>query len=194
MKFAKKIFINQALKLKPKALCRVLGVVVSKYETENYIIINLDDATGVISLRAFGKDKALLENVKKGQSIDVAGEVREYRDEKYIYPHALSIVSDPNFEILRKLEIYYNSLMEGDEILKHEEISEERFFEEEEIEEDLKYAVLRAIIELDSGEGVSVEKIVKELKLSHGNVEEAIKKLINSGEIFEPRVGMYKAI
>ena len=194
MKFAKKVFISQAIKLKPKELCRILGVVVSKYETENYIIINVDDATGVISLRAFGDDKTLLENVEKGQSVDVVGEVREYRDEKYIYPHVLSIVNDPNFEILRKLEIYHEALSSGEEITVSEETGEERFAEEEEVEEDLKYAVLRAIIELDTNEGVSAEKIVEELKLSRKDVEEAIKKLINEGEIFEPRVGVYKAI
>lgn len=193
MKFAKKVFISQALSLKPKELCRVLGVVVSKYETENYIIINLDDATGVISLRAFGNEKSLLEKVEKGHSIDVIGEIREYRDEKYIYPHVLSIVSNPNFEILRKLEIYHDSLSRGEEIPLNKESGEESF-PEEEVEEDLKYAVLRAIIELDSGEGVSPEKIVEELKLSKEDVEEAIKKLINEGEIFEPRVGIYKAI
>jgi len=68
MKAAKKLFIKDTADLKAGDLCRVLGTVVSRYETEKYTIISLDDSTSTISVRAFDGGKKFLRTRNLGIS------------------------------------------------------------------------------------------------------------------------------
>ncbi|MCD6274667.1 MAG: hypothetical protein J7J15_01390 [Candidatus Aenigmarchaeota archaeon] len=99
---------------------RVLATVIDKFVSEdgNYATLTLDDTTDTIRCKIFMNsnfsdnisrqnliDLETLENIEKGDLIDVIGKIREYNEERYIQPEIIVKIEDPNFEVLRKLEI-----------------------------------------------------------------------------------------
>jgi RPA family protein len=85
---------------------RILATVIDKFLSEdgNYGTITLDDGTDTIRAKAF-QDLRIIEPVEKGDIIDLIGKIREYNEERYIQPEIIVKVADPNFEVLRKLEL-----------------------------------------------------------------------------------------
>jgi len=85
---------------------RVLATVIDKFVSDNneYASLTLDDTTDTIRCKIFG-DLSMLENIEKGDVVDVIGRIREYNGELYILPEIIVKIDDPNFEVLRKLEI-----------------------------------------------------------------------------------------
>ena len=96
---------NYVLSKNGRILSRVciLGTVVEKYESENLSSITADDGTGTINAKAFKSN--ILKSVTKSDLVDVIGKIREYNNEIYIAPESCVILHDPNWEILRKLEL-----------------------------------------------------------------------------------------
>lgn len=86
---------------------RVLGTVVSRFMSEDgkYATITLDDATEIITVRAFREGVELLQEIKLGDIVDVVGKVKEYEGERYVNPESVRRVEDPNWELVRKLEL-----------------------------------------------------------------------------------------
>ncbi len=84
---------------------RLVGLVVDKYVSEegNYAAITLDDESDTIRCKAFMNMK-IFDSVNAGDLVDVVGKVREYNGEIYLMPEIIRKV-DPNFEVLRMLEI-----------------------------------------------------------------------------------------
>jgi len=85
---------------------RVLATVIDKFISEdgNYGTITLDDGTDTIRVKAF-QDLRIIEDVEKGDIVEVIGKIREYNEERYLQPEIIVKVDDPNFEVLRKLEL-----------------------------------------------------------------------------------------
>lgn len=85
---------------------RVLAAVIDNFLSEdgNYGTITLDDGTDTIRVKAF-QDLRIIEPVEKGDTVEVVGKIREYNEERYIQPEIIVKVDDPNYEVLRKLEI-----------------------------------------------------------------------------------------
>ena len=67
--------------------------------------ISLDDSSGTINVKAFKDDVSLLENIKVGDIVSVFGRLREYNDERYILPELVKVLDNPNWELVRKLEL-----------------------------------------------------------------------------------------
>jgi len=199
-KAAKKVFIKDTTGLNTGDLCRVLGTVVSRYETEKYTIVSLDDATATISARAFDGGKRILESLKIGDIADVIGEIREYNEEKYISPRTAYRIENPNWELVRRLEImlekaqYAAAKPTAPTAALSSAPTAENEIAEEEVVEDKKYVVLRFIVEFDRGKGVSYETLLKETKLAEKEVDDALNDLISEGEIFEPKISMFKKV
>jgi len=99
---------------------RVLATVIDKFVSEdgNYATLTLDDTTDTIRCKIFMNsnfsdnisrqnliDLEAINNIEKGDLIDVIGKIREYNEERYIQPEIIVKIEDPNFEVLRKLEI-----------------------------------------------------------------------------------------
>jgi len=86
---------------------RILGSVVSKFENDdkNYSNITIDDGNDTITVRAFKDDGELLEDIDLGDIIDVMGKVKEYQEERYISPESIWKLDNPNWELVRKLEL-----------------------------------------------------------------------------------------
>ncbi|RLJ01347.1 MAG: hypothetical protein DRP10_04275 [Candidatus Aenigmatarchaeota archaeon] len=99
---------------------RVLATVIDKFVSEdgNYATLTLDDTTDTIRCKIFMNsnfsdnlsrqnliDLETINNIEKGDLIDVIGKIKEYNEERYIQPEIIVKIEDPNFEVLRKLEI-----------------------------------------------------------------------------------------
>lgn len=84
---------------------RILATIVDKYVSNNKKLysVTLDDGTDTIRAKIF--DSPILEKTNVGDLVDVVGRIRDYNDEIYLLIEILWKVNDPNFEILRELEI-----------------------------------------------------------------------------------------
>ncbi len=179
---AEKLLIVDALK-REEGRVRILGTVVSKYIGDNYGFIVVDDGTETIRVRCFKEDTSKLNDVQEGDIVDVIGRIRKYEDEVYIVPEGIVKLADPNWEFLRKIEIFVLQKGVKSEVPEQTNVSK-----------DADKIVLEAIQKLDKEEGVSLDEIASYTKLDRKEVEEAIEKLMASGEIFEPKPERYKIL
>lgn len=85
---------------------RVLATVIDKFVSEdgNYATLTLDDSTDTIRCKLFN-DLELIESIEKGDVVDLIGKIKEYNEERYIQPELITRIEDPNFEVLRNLEL-----------------------------------------------------------------------------------------
>jgi len=92
---------------------RIMGVVVDSYMSSDagHVRVVLQDGTGSISVRAWDQDVELLADPEtgspfpRGTILDVIGRVREWRGERYVVPQLTVRVQDPNWVLVRTLEI-----------------------------------------------------------------------------------------
>lgn len=182
---------------------RVMGTVVDKWVREDggYCTVYLDDGTGVISLRGWGEGVKELDELKVGDLVDVIGGVREYLGERYLRPYLLLRVKDPNWEVVRELEILLarrKALARGIRPKRPAEAPPEEVEVEElelpQVPEELKKKALLALEKLDRGEGVREEELERELGVGKREVEDLLLVLMAEGEIFEVRAGRYQRV
>jgi len=178
------------------ARVRVMGTVVAKFVSEdrNYGFLVLDDSTETIRIRGFDDNLGLVKKAEVGDLIDVIGRLRIYNDEIYIIPEIITKINDPNWWILRKLEIMKQKKILGETGETKEEKVEEKLPEGQTMLESPKEKILRLLKQLDKGEGVELETLIKESYLNRDVVENILNDLLNDGEIFEPRPGKLKLL
>lgn len=213
----------------PKGLkisrARILATIMNKFitEDEKYGFVVLDDESETMRAKVF-KNTKLLENIKKGDLVDVVGKVREYDDEIYLAPEIIRKIKDPNFLILRKAELlrqekefekikkkikeFQKKTSDLDEIKKlaeAENISEEvvesvveseerEEGEEKEDKKSMKDTILKIIEKIDEGTGAEYSVVVEESNLDEKDVEEIINDLLSEGTCYEPRPGRIKRL
>ncbi len=182
----------------------IIAVNIFKYKSEdgNYCSITLDDGSDTIRLKAWKEDSGLLENLNVGDIVLVVGRVKEYNDEKYILPEIVKVVKNPNWELVRKLELFKNYGSPNQELEKKdvkEEIqtSNEQQVEEEVIEDNqstngVRQKILNGIEKLDVEEGVDKESLLKTLGIEQEKTNTAILELLKEGEIYELKPGKLK--
>ncbi len=172
---------------------RILGTVVDKAVDERLCFLFLDDETGVISLRAWGEEAKELEKYELGSLLDVIGRVREFSGEIYLQPELIIRVEDPNLETLRLLEIVRarkKALAAGVLPAPKESQLPVQQVEVPSLEREVESTIRR----LDRGEGVSVEEVAAELKISKEDAWEGIRLLLALGTAYEFREGRYKVV
>ncbi len=187
---------------------RVMGTVVSKLigDSGKYGFFVLDDGTETIRIRAFEDQLHLIEKVEIGDIVDVIGRLRKYEDELYIIPEIVVKIDNPNWEILRKLELIEQKRRmsknesndaSSDKILVQEEIVEEEIIEDNSRKNDNiespRQKVIRLIRENDKGKGTEV-LLLNEALGDKTLVLQVLTDLMNEGEIFEPRPGKVKLL
>jgi len=191
---------------------RIMGTVVQKFISEDngYGFFIIDDGTETIRVRSFKDSVDLIKTAEIGDMIDVFGRVRKYEEEIYVIPEILRKVEEPNFYILRKLELKkQDKRIVRTEAPKKEE-SKPAEQPDEIIEEVIDISekkteaagdginprrkVVDCIAGFDKGEGVEVDKLMKGCGLSEEIVERVLTDLMNEGEIFEPRAGKVKIL
>lgn len=204
---------------------RVLASVVDKFLSENkrFASITLDDGSDTIRCKVFG-GTSVFDGVEVGTIVDIFGKVKEYQNEVYIIPEVIKIVNDPNWELLRELELRRSERELGEKrklVFEHqkqvtdmEELKKfmlERFavqpqdveaivqtaeIEEEPLEEPnkAKDTVLKFIVDLDKGEGCDYSELLSKTGLKEDTIDSAINELLEEGVCFEPKPGKIKKL
>jgi len=185
---------------------RVMGTVVERWLREDgeYCTVYLDDGTGVIALRGWGEGAKELAELRVGELVDVIGRVKEYLGERYLVPHLLLRVKDPNWEVVRELEILLSRRKALEKGIRPRrlpakppeevEVEEVEGFELPQVPEELKRRALEVLDRLDRGEGVGEEELRRELGIDRKELEDLLLALLDEGEIFEVRTGRYKRV
>ena len=85
---------------------RILATVVDKFLSESgrYAAMTIDDGTDTIRAKAFNA-VSVFEPFAVGDLVDFVGKLREYQGEIYLVPEIIRKIDDPNYELLRELEI-----------------------------------------------------------------------------------------
>ncbi len=207
----------------------VIATAIEKQASEDgsFCSIILDDGTDTIPAKFFGESLPLSDNIQIGDILVVIGEIREIEGDRSIIPDIVRAVENPNFELLRELELrdiekeYWEKKRVLDELrksapedrlpeearkagipsemvsalLEYDSVSKEEAGAVEEKLVDLREGVMQKITDLDSGEGAPYELVVSSMQ-GHGSeeVERALGELLNSGEIYEPKPGIYRRL
>jgi|GEM_PF-1878783 len=169
---------------------RLMGVVVSKYESERFTILTVDDSTETVSVRIFGDDRDRFEDVSVGDSVDVFGTLREYEEETYVAPWMIRRITDPNWEVVRSLELLLRAKKTGVTAPLEEVLDTEA----EQSPADLKPAILEIIAHLDEGGGADYNAVLKESGLSDNELDQTLNSLLSESEIYEPKIGKFKKV
>lgn len=191
----------------------IIANVVMKYKSEdgNYVSVVLDDGSDTIRVKTWREDTALLKNIETGDMVMIIGRPREYQDEIYITPEIVKQIENPNWELVRKLELIkkygrpnaqQHLIEEEPQIERNKEeidvpVTEEII--EEEIVEDIKEQPTETLRQkilniIEKVEEVDIQTLIKETNIPESEVESLIQELLKEGEIYESRPGILKVI
>ena len=155
----------------------IIGTLVYKSEGQSYASSIIDDASGKVSLRSFNNIGAF-SKIDVGDVILVIGKIREFNNEKYIMPETLK-KTEIGWMNVRNLELKNNKIV--DENKKSEEIIVDN--------DDEIYSLIK---NLDKGDGVSFEDIIKNSAASKAEI--IITRLLENGDVFEIKPGKLKVL
>lgn len=196
----------------------IVGTVIDKFvnESESYMFFLVDDGTASIRVKLFRDLVNMFKDIEIGDLVIAIGKLKQYLGETYINGEIVKKITDPNYEIYRKLELI--KMIRKDKRIVEEikrlrdELSEEEFrqtvkqrynldeeslsaiVESEKEEKDIKPMILNLIDQLDEGEGVDAMKLFEMLKLPEASIESAITELLNEGYLYEPEPGKFKRV
>jgi RPA family protein len=156
----------------------LMGVVISVSEEENSKSFVLDDGSGSIQVRIF--DQTLKINFDIGEIVMVIGKPREFNNEKYIVPEIIKILNEDWLELRKKQIKHISSIFQ---IPKKEKF-------EEEVIENTSEGIFKIIKELDKGDGVYIDELIKK----NPDAEKIVQNLLNEGEVFEIKPGKIKLL
>jgi RPA family protein len=142
---------------------QVMGTVVYKMSKRDYGFFVVDDSSGTTPIRLFSNLQAL-QKIKEGDLVDVFGKVEDYKGEAFIRPTFIRKIKDPNWYLVRKLEL----LVPGEK------------------------KVLKAIKKLDSGDGAGMEDLKNHLRIGEDQLKNDLTKVLSDGMVYEPTPGRYK--
>lgn len=165
-------------------------------EDENYGALTIDDNTDTIRVKAFREDTNLIRNFKIGDTILLIGRPRQYNGEVYLTPEIIKKLDNPNWELVRKLElikIYGKPKINQIQRLKEEiqPIKEEII--EENLTETSRQKILTVIGSSLNGEA-DMQEILNKSDLNKEEVESILKELLKEGEIYEKRPNIFRVI
>ncbi|MHA1506609.1 MAG: OB-fold nucleic acid binding domain-containing protein [Candidatus Asgardarchaeia archaeon] len=198
---AKKLFIREVLRLKVleteegkakfisplsgKSVSRVhlSGTIVDVFprnaeESRNFLFLTIYDGTGTLRLKMWGSEREYAKGLNVGDSVDVVGKVKVYQEEVYVSPEVIRKIEDPNLELMRWAEILESKVeeMKGDlnQIM------------------DKVYKIIKVE---DRGKGVPFSLIRNRMFfIPLGLLEDAIKRMIDNGDIYETSDDVYKTV
>ena len=163
----------------------VIATLVDKVEKPNYTSSIIDDGTGRISLRSF-ENKNIFSKVDVGDIVLAIGKIREFNNEKYLIPEIIRKINNVQWVDVRKLELAKINSIPNEAIrIKEGHQSEESIAH---INEEI-YSLIKR---LDNGDGVSIDDVIK--SLNNSEAENMIKKMLESGDIFEIKSGKVKVL
>jgi len=166
----------------------IMAVVVSKSEEGNYSSIVIDDGSGKISVRSFDENN-FANNAQIGDIVLLVGRPREYGNERYIVPEIVKKIENSSWLKMREFEL---KKIIGETGPQND--LENPQFEEEVVsgENDMTSKIFDLIKNIDSGEGVEIDDIIKNSGFE--GAEKIIESLLKNGEVFEVRSGRIKVL
>ncbi len=205
-------FESNYVLIKDKKVSRIniIANVIFVYTTpdNSYMSITLDDSSCNIRIKSWGEDTSVLKDIKLGDVVNVIGKVRKYNNEVYILPEFVKVLDNLNWELVRKLELLKEygkpkiiTVVSSEEVISN--VNENLQIIEETIENvpfvrginiESKQKIIEAIKKLDLGNGAKVDDVVSNSGLNNQETEEIIKKLLEEGEIYQPRPSYLKLI
>ncbi|MCK5025673.1 MAG: hypothetical protein KAS15_03730 [Nanoarchaeota archaeon] len=176
--------------------------------TFNYYSIVIDDSTGKISARLF-ENYERLKAFNVGDIVSIIGRIREYGTERYIILEIIRKIDNPKWIEVRQreIELLKSTLQQVDSNQQPEPVhdkiksdsketsmtAENKEVADEGINDlNASESVLALIRELDKGEGVDTDEVIKKSKID--SCEELIKSLLLEGDMFEVRPGRLKVL
>ncbi len=168
----------------------LMATVVSKFLSEdgNYGAVTLDDGTETIRIKAFGPDVQRVKPAKIGAIVRAVGKLKQYNDEVYLSPEVLKQIDNPNWLIVRKLE-----LGKAPEVVKRPVEAKPQETSSDE-EENMSEKILQLIKDCTADEGANIDDIIKQCGLEEDDAKNMIVGLLKSGDVFEPRKGQLKVL
>jgi RPA family protein len=171
----------------------LMGIVTNRFEGENnYIGLDLEDGTGVVRVKSWD---GMLERIDLWEKVEILGQIQISEQEElvevFITPEIIEKVTDDNWFTFHRLKIIQNHQKEDTGI-------EVKSAKMNGIDlgiaslEDLKTKLKKLVKQLDKGNGVTMDMIVEKVpKVDESQIYDAITELLESGEFFEPQVGVY---
>lgn len=181
---------------------RLLVTIMSKFvsEDKNFASVTIDDGSDTMRAKLF-REIDLFNNVQPGDLVDMIGKVKKWNDEIYLIPEVIRKITNPNFELLRRLELLANGSGPKQQKTASYGVSFDKNLPEKKSEsskkkpdekEELRKKVLDAIESEE--EGISFTDLFSKLGLSEEKVEEIINDLLGEGICYEPSPGIIKKI
>lgn len=168
--------------------------------------VAVDDGSGTVNVRAFKEDSVMLEGLKIGDMVTIIGRIREYNSDRYILPEIVKVISDPNWELVRKLELLKeHGLPKQQEIKQIVEVKAENTIVAESVGGNVvveevgnvtsstRGKILNLIEKADDN-GADYSFILSSLGLPEQEINNLLKELLSEGEIYQNRPGKYKVI
>ncbi len=153
----------------------VVANVVDKYIQDGekkFGSITLDDGTGQLKMKVFGDDTAHFEPLNQGDTLQVIGLMRSWKNELYLTPEIIK-KKEPAYLLVRKLEVE----SEQPKTLHKEALTA------------LRDKLIVQIKDSDSSGGIEIDKMILNLQEPPEVINGEIKKLLEDGLIYEPRPG-----
>ena len=155
--------------------------------------MNIEDGTGAVVVKTWDGS---LDHFQKWDKLEVLGQIQiSERDENidvFISPNIIQPISDDNWFLVHRLKIIQH-LQSGASI----EVESAKIGGLElgiASIEDLKIKLRNVVKNLDKGNGVTYDQLVKSFpNVDEIQIDEAITELLESGEFFEPKAGVYSS-
>ncbi len=182
---------------------RVLATVISKEQQGAFSMLVIDDCTDTIPAKCIEPC-----SLSVGDLADFFALLKENEGDKYLLVEFARKLTDPNFEILRKLELAQiergarakgiSSGARPQAPIQSKPASEAKtqaavVAPAPSQERELKKVLIGLIDGSDAG--MPYESILTaKLGFNEQQIENAVKDLLNRGEIYEPKIGIYKRL
>lgn len=173
----------------------IMGIVTEKYTGENnYIGLKIEDGTACIIIKSW---EGKLDRYNQWDKIEVLGQVQISEKgeeiEVFLNPDIINPISDDNWFLVHRLKII-KQLQKADmnngikpATISGVDIGVVSI-------EDLKLKLIKTVRELDTGKGVSYDQLVASYPdIEEEQIDGAITELLESGEFFEPKAGVYSS-
>ena len=171
----------------------IVGVVTEKYGGENnYVGLKIEDGRGAAMVKAWDGS---IESISQWDIVEILGQIQiSERDDTvdvFITPDIVENIKDDNWFIYHKLKIVQQRQHIDTEIKVKSAVVEGIDLGVASLE-DLKNKLKTLVKLLDQGNGVTMDNIVVKLpNIDEAQIYDAITELLESGEFFEPQVGIY---
>ncbi len=181
---------------KKLARVNVVAIVSEKYVGEKFVSITLDDGSGCVQARAFKDDIGILMPIEMGDLVLFVGKPRVYQEELYLLPEVVSKLNNPNWELLRKVELLKHEGRPKVVVKPVQEAEKEEMAQIVTIggpERGIANRTLE-VIGQHSDFGISVEMIAEKIDKNLEETEAVVSGLLKGGAIYQDKPGHYKII